>query len=165
MEYDWKTISEFPDYEMNVNGEVRHKQRKLIRKISIGKRGYPVISIRKNGKFYLRTIHILLGRTFIPNPNNLPTINHIDGNKLNYSIENLEWCSYKDNMLHARKMGLHVSDGDKQVSAYKNGIKIATYKSASEASRQTGIKRCNISSVARGNTRQKTAGGYVWKYE
>lgn len=161
----WKTIEDFPLYEISINGEVRHKVNKIIRKPYVGKRGYPIVTMYNNGKLYVRTIHRLIGKAFIPNPHNLPTINHIDGNKLNYSISNLEWCSYRDNIIHARRTGLHKSDGDKPVSAYKDGIKIASYKSISEASRQTGISRSSIGFVARGIPKYKTAGGYYWRYE
>ena len=107
----------------------------------------------------------MLARTFIDNPENKPQVNHIDGNKENYALDNLEWCTSKENMMHAREHGLHVSDGDKRTAQLTmNGDIVAVFKSASEASRSTGIQRCNISSVARGNTRNKSAGGYRWIY-
>ena len=60
----------------------------------------------KNSKDY--KVHRLVAKAFIPNPNNLPVINHIDGNPLNNRIDNLEWCTQKHNVEHAINMGLKV---------------------------------------------------------
>ena len=161
----WKKIDEFPSYSICESGRVRNDNTKVVKSPSFGSRGYPVVSLYKNGKLYLRTIHILLARTFIPNPENKPQVNHIDGDKLNYSLENLEWVTSKENMEHARRTGLHTSDGDKrvaQIDCFGNVVNV--FKSVSEASRKTGISRGNIGGVARGNTRAKTAGGFKWKY-
>lgn len=162
----WRTIEEFPDYEISFDCVIRNKKTGHIKKQSIGKRGYLVVSMYKNKKGYLRTVHILYARAFIPNPNNLPMVNHKDGDKTHCTFDNLEWVTAKDNLIHARITGLHTSDGDKKISQYDlEGNKLATFKSASEASRVTGVNHGNLCSVARGNTKYKTAGGYVWKYE
>ena len=98
-------------------------------------------------------------------------INHIDGNKENFDLSNLEWVTPQENIIHARKTGLHTSDGDKAViQLSKNGEIIAEYKSASEASRQTGIGRANIYNVCRhyiskDGKRYLTAGGYKWEWK
>lgn len=160
----WIDIEEFPNYEISNKARIRKKDTKKVRKISVGKRGYPVISLKKEGKLYLRTLHILFARAFIPNPENKPQVNHIDGDKCNCSLTNLEWVSCKENNAHARKTGLHISDGDKRIGQYKDGILIRIFKSASEASRITKFNRGNICSCARGNTKLKTTKGYEWKY-
>ena len=164
MNHTWITIAEFPQYQINENGTVRHSITLNERKATVGKRGYWVISFKKNGKFYLRTLHRLLAIAFIPNPENKREINHIDGNKLNCSLDNLEWVTPQENIIHARVTGLHISDGDKKVGQYLNGELICVFKSASEASRVLSISRGNICSCARGNTRLKTYKGYEWKY-
>lgn len=166
---DFVPLQDFPDYLINKLGEIKNIHLNRIKKIGVGKRGYPVVSLCQGKRQYVRTVHVLLARTFLPNPKNLPQVNHIDGNKLNYQLSNLEWCTAKENILHARRTGLHTSDGDKQITQIKDGMVIATYRSASEASRQTGINRANISNAARGYVNKKgvhafTAGGFQWRY-
>lgn len=163
---NWNTISEFPEYEISQNGLIRNKRTERVKIPYIGKRGYPVVSLQRDGKQYLRTVHILLARTFIPNPLNRMQVNHIDGNKTNYALSNLEWCTSKENMNHARLTGLHTSDGDKAVKQFTlKGDFVCRYKSISEASRCTGINRCAIGKVAKGVPRYRTAGGFVWRYD
>lgn len=170
MNDEFVIIKDFPQYAINTKGQVKNLQTGYIRKNSPSKRGYPVVSLRKDGKTYLRPIHRLLALAFIPNPQNYEQINHIDGDKNNYSLSNLEWCDAKYNNLHARLTGLHKSDGDKPVIMLKNGNVIAEYVSASEAGRANGINRTNICSVCnhaktqRGH-RIKTAGGYEWRWK
>lgn len=79
--------------------------------------GYKRIGLSQNGKVKFYTIHKLVAETFIPNPENLPCVNHKDGNKENNNVNNLEWCTYQDNNRHARKTGLN--KGNKGIS-YKN---------------------------------------------
>lgn len=72
---------------------------------AVDKNGYRhAILNRRN-----RDIHRIVAETFIPNPNNRPCVNHKDGNKLNNSVDNLEWCTYSENTLHAYRMGLQVA--------------------------------------------------------
>lgn len=136
----------------------------------IGKRGYPNVNLRdSNGHVRLRCVHRLVAEAFIPNPLNLREVNHIDGNKTNNNVSNLEWCTPKENVAHARRTGLHISDGDKVTLQILNGVVIHKYKSATEASRATGIGRSNICNVCRGYSYNgkhcRTAGGFEWKYE
>ena len=70
--------------------------------------GYMMVNLRKEGKVKMASVHRLVALTFIPNPENLPMVNHIDGVKTNNAIENLEWCTNRDNVLHAVRTGLLV---------------------------------------------------------
>lgn len=83
----------------------------------IGKRGKPLIGhvdrcgyhevlLSENGKTKSYFAHRLIAETFIPNPNSLPFVNHKDGNKLNNSVDNLEWCTRSENALHSFRNGL-----------------------------------------------------------
>ena len=67
---EWKTTFGFPDYEISNIARVRNKKTGLIKMPSVGKRGYPVLSIKNDGKTYLKTLHRLFAETWIPNPEN-----------------------------------------------------------------------------------------------
>lgn len=76
--------------------------------ISIDAKGYPTFGYRlENGKCRVLKVHRVVAEAFIPNPENKPQINHIDGNKQNNTVENLEWCTNSENQLHAYKLGLN----------------------------------------------------------
>lgn len=68
--------------------------------------GYMLVDMRKDGKRYLKCVHRLVAEAFIPNPQNKPQVNHIDGNKKNNCVENLEWCTCSENQYHAFKTSL-----------------------------------------------------------
>jgi hypothetical protein len=95
----FKIIKTFPKYEIDINGQVRNiKTNKIIKSRLHKKNGYYQISLLKDKKLITIYIHRLLAETFIPNPNNLPQVDHIDRNRLNNDINNLRWTSLKDNL-------------------------------------------------------------------
>ena len=101
---------------------------------------------------------------FVPNPHNYSQINHKDGNKLNNSLDNLEWCTPKYNSQHSWALGISKPTNEKVVVQLDDNFNsIAEYPSLHEAGRQTGIVWQNISKVCLG-LRTK-AGGFRWKYK
>lgn len=94
----------YVDEEGNVYSYKRNK--KILMHQTNNKNGYKKVRISVNGKVYNRNVHRMIAETFIPNTNNLPEVNHIDGNKENNNINNLEWVSRKGNAIHAYKNGL-----------------------------------------------------------
>ena len=99
-------IDGFPNYTINRNGVVKNIVTGKVKKPSKGANGYLYVDLYNQGaskKFY---IHRLLGEHFIPNPHNKRTINHKDGNKLNNSLDNLEWATDAENLKHALITGL-----------------------------------------------------------
>ena len=115
-------------------------------------RKFHLLNIRrdKNGyvHYYIRDLsagkrkdfkaHRLVAEYFIGNPNDYPIVNHIDGNKANNHIENLEWCTYSQNNIHAYKNGLNTS---KKKQCTINGV---NYESITEAANQLGVSRKTI---------------------
>ena len=100
----WKDIDDYPNYQISNYGRVKSIPRKRVKgKLLTPSRsncGYLKIYLMKDRKGYLVSIHRLVAKAFIPNPNNLPEVNHIDGNKENNCVDNLEWVTKKDNVLH-----------------------------------------------------------------
>lgn len=106
----WKPIAECNgEYYVSSWGRVKSLKfgKERILKPVLQSRGYPTIFIsQKNQKCKQVRVHILVALAFIPNPDNKPQVNHIDGNKLNNHIDNLEWVTIKENIQHAWDTGL-----------------------------------------------------------
>ena len=152
----FKDISGFENlYTISNKGKVWSKISKSLRKTHIDKYGYENITLCKNGKLYNFKVHRLVAAAFIPNPENKPCINHKDENKLNNSVENLEWVTVKEN----NNYGSRLSKLEKPVICKTTGQK---YKSAREAARKTGVSSANI--VRCCNGKRKTAGKNCWQY-
>lgn len=177
----WKDIH-IPNYEYQVSnlGRVRSKNRKVsnhtgivekksqIMKPHINYKGYAICCISNKNKKKNISIHRLVAIAFIPNPNNYPQINHIDGNKQNNCVNNLEWCNNSLNQLHAYKMGLNkrVEDaGRKRIQICKIDMKtkeiIDIYNSINDASKENKLNAANINSVRKG--KRNHCGGFIWK--
>lgn len=176
----WKDIVGYEGYyQVSDTGEVRSvdryvydprmKRNRLLRgqkmktPVSIRREkcgGYPVVNLHKDGVGKVFPVHKLVASSFIPNPYELPTINHIDGNKLNNNVSNLEWASYKDNNIHALRNNLRKPRGNRIIQFDKDGNIIGTYKSTCDASRKTGVTVGSISQCICHRTH--TAGGYIW---
>lgn len=94
---EWKTIKDFDKYEISNLGIIRNKKTKIIRKQSNHKDGYKRIVLFKDNKYYIKSVHRLVALTFIPNPNNYDSVDHINGDKSNNTINNLQWMDKKAN--------------------------------------------------------------------
>jgi hypothetical protein len=102
----WKPVRGFEGlYMVSQLGGVYSTRNR--RHLNPTKTGYATVTLCKNGKSTSRTVHRLVAEAFLPNPGNLPIVNHKDGNKQNNRLENLEWCTQKANVAHAIKMGVH----------------------------------------------------------
>lgn len=131
--------------------------------------GYLRVGLHKDGRSRTCLVHRLIAMAFLPNPNNLPQVNHKNEVITDNRAENLEWCDSEYNVHYGTCLlrgGLkrrNRKDMSKPVSQYtKEGAYVATYPSSVEAYRQTGICYQTIWRVMNG--RGKTAGGYIWKY-
>lgn len=138
----------------------RKVQEKILKPV-IDNTGYYVVSLWKNNKHSRAHIHRLVAESFIINNDNKPYINHIDGNKLNNNIGNLEWCTPKENNIHAYKIGLNQSC--KKVNQYDlNGNYIKTWNSIKEAN--CFYKTSHICECCKDNSNRNIAKGFLWKY-
>lgn len=155
------------------DGRVRFYQEKIIKDKKAGT-GYRQVSLYRNCFCEYFSVHRLVAEAFIPNPNSLRDVNHIDGNKTNNLETNLEWCSRSENIKHAYDTGLriaHVGDAiknkSKAVLQFKeDGTFVAEYPSATEAAKRNMCKQSNISYYCRGNNKHKKMYmGYIWKYK
>lgn len=97
----WRDIEGFEGlYQVSNTGQIRSLRfgKTKILKVMADNRGYKSLSLYKNGKGKTYRVHRLVAQAFIPNPNNLPEVNHKDENKANNHVSNLEWISHKDNV-------------------------------------------------------------------
>ena len=101
-------------YAVSSDGKVINLKTGYIMKPFINHKGYHVVHLSHNKKSYTIPIHRLVALEFIPNPDNKPQVNHIDGVKSNNSVQNLEWCTCKENIHHAEEHNLrHYNHGSK----------------------------------------------------
>ena len=152
---EMKDVKEYEgEYAITRDGQVwSYKRKKFLKPRLVG--GYHQVVLCKDGKKKDLYIHRLVAEAYIPNPDNLPQVNHKDEDKSNNCVENLEWCDAKYNINYGTRT--------KKISkpVYCEELN-RTFKSQVEAARELGLKQCNIVSCCKG--RYKTTGGYHWRY-
>ena len=137
----WKEIQGFEGlYKISNEGKIYSNKINAIMKTYINNNGYECVQLTKNKKRKHFLVHRLVAKAFIPNIDNKPQVNHIDGNKANNRVENLEWYTNSENQIHAYKNGLNRS---KKKQCTINGI---DYESITEAANQLGVSRATIQS-------------------
>ena len=153
----WKDIKEYEGkYQVSSLGRIKSLyrwngkafySREHIIKSYINKNGYVYIALMKNNKNKNCRLHRLVADAFIPNPENKPQVNHIDGDKTNNRVDNLEWCTQSENEIHAYNNGLANNDNQKiKLIQYDiQGNLLNVYNSLKEASDKTGV---NISKIS-----------------
>ena len=164
----WKPIQEFNgEYEVSNLGRVRSMKRYYgvvgrIMPQTIQRKGYYAVTFWMNNKAYCRKVHRLVIEAFTPNPDNLPCINHIDGNKLNNHVSNLEWCTYQANMQHAVRTGLThphrwTDDERKQISERNKGQRVSDEQRAKLSAALKGRSRPGVSARQKGKAPSRKA--------
>ena len=146
-------INEFDNYGISNLGNIKNLKKGNILTPYLNKNGYLTYTFCQNGVKKTFRIHRLVALYFIDNPNNLPYVNHKDGNKTNNKVENLEWCTAKENDNHARKNRL--KNQEKPVIAENIETKeTIAFKSVTEAGAILGINTGTISKVLHGKRNQ-----------
>ncbi len=119
--------------------------------------GYAIVNLFKDGKHYKRRVHRLVAETFIPNPDNLLVVNHLDENKQNNHISNLAWVSHSENVNYSK----HHRNPKKLLPVVCVELD-QVFRTQVEAANELGIGRQSIWNAL--HNRQNTAGGYHWRY-
>jgi len=166
MDEIWKGIEEFKGYKISDIGRVKSLKRGkiIIMKQRKDKNGYLVVNLSNNGKKKLMRVHRLVLLAFTPNPENKPTGNHIDADKENNKVYNLEWNTIFENNEHAIKMGLNNNNDRKVLMSKKDGAPLLSFKCIKDAEKMFQIDSSAISKCCKNRKHFKTAGGYKWAY-
>lgn len=150
---EWKIINKYGgQYAISKNGKVRSLLSGKLLTINQDRNGYPAVSVKdSNGKSHQVPIHRLLAESFIPNPEQKKTVNHKDGNKLNYDLSNLEWATYSENIKHAYDNNL-MFQVDENGKSVPNRVPVrrsdgVVFRSMSEAARCSGCSCTSVRSV------------------
>ena len=168
----WKSHPEYTGIEISTLGRVRTLDKmawngrgtylvkgRVLKPRNNGN-GYLRVNIKVAGKLTTKYMHRLVAETFISNPYDLPEVNHLDCNRTNNNVENLEFCTHSYNMKYKNKFGISTteSQGHPLFAINLTTLKVSHFRSQGEAGRVLGLEQGSVSSVIRGKTKQ--AGGY-----
>lgn len=168
----WETYPEFNFIEVSNLGRIRSKDRyvpskngsKRLAKGHILKQyqdsGYMRVKFKVNGETKSTLVHRMVATCFIPNPDNLPEVNHIDNDRTNNVVSNLEWCTRQYNQDYKSNFGTSPAQlfGRPVFAVNLKTGKVLRFETQSEAARQLGIPTSNINMVIKG--KMNTAGWY-----
>lgn len=166
----WKDIQGYEGlYQVSNLGRVRSLDRKVqhpkggkrfskgqIIKPGATPKGYLFVQLSSGSEICTKRVNRLVAEAFIPNPKNLPVVNHKDKDRANNSVANLEWCTVEYNNRYSCTKAVLQFD--------RNGKFIAAWDAVSDASRATGINAGNIVQCCKGN-KYKTVGNFIWRYK
>lgn len=167
----WKNVEGYEGlYKVSNLGKVKSlprngtiKQERILKQ-TVDSNGYLIVGLHKNNKAKKVCVHWLVANAFIPKEKEHEVINHIDGNKFNNKLSNLERCTQRHNVRESYRLGLEKPSNEKKVLQYDlKGNFINEWKSGTEASRQLNMSQANISACCRGLRKQ--ANGFVWKFK
>ena len=165
-----KEIKDYEQYLISIDGEVFRFGRSL--KITPPTKNYKyyTIGLCKNSKQDRFLLHRLIAEAYIPNPKGFKTVNHINGNKLDNRLENLEWCSQSYNIQHAYDIGIKKANHATQYKNYKpivqmdmDGNVIREWHSLNSAARELKISKGSLSACLYG--KRKTCAKFKWEYK
>ena len=182
----WKDIKGFEGlYQISNFGRVKSLKRKrfnyrlqktieihkeIILKPFEDKKGYLCVKLQNNKNKTMFKVHRLVAKTFIPNPDDLPQINHINGIKNNNNMHNLEWCNCSYNVKEAFRLGLskkgkHHYNRKRVIQYDLNGNFIKLWDCMIDAINELNLRKSSWSSISQCcKGKRKSAYGYIWKY-
>ena len=169
----WRTISEFPGaYEVSDSGRVRsiarclpngHEYPGKILATKAQRNGYLVAHLSYKNQSYTRLVHRLVAIAFKENPNGFPQVNHINEDKKDNRVENLEWCTRSRNCKYGHRNDAMINQRKKAVNQYTiDGAFVKTFPILNVAARETGVNAAHICDVCKG--KRASAGGFKWSY-
>lgn len=150
------------NYSVSKSGKVRNDETQTLLSLSL-QQGYchVTLAIDKKGRRF--RVHRLVATAFIPNPDNKPYVNHIDGNRSNNNVENLEWCTPSENTQHAIRTGLRKKTRARPIIQYSlSGEEMLTFNSATEAARELNLQQSKITACCQ--RERLSTGDFQWRY-
>lgn len=154
----WLTIKDFPNYEVSDKGKIKNSKTGRILKTRINEHGYEQVQLRKDRFPITKRVHRLIADTFYDGNHDGLDVNHIDGNKTNNSLDNLEFCTRHHNVQHAFDTGLKQPSRQMKVRVIETG---EVFNSIRECGR---VLRCNQSDIVKClSGKSKTCGGYHYE--
>lgn len=175
MSETWKDIDGYDGkYQVSSLGRVRNRHGKILSQSYKRGTNYLRVHLAKNNTAKWFSVHRLVAIAFLPKEDGKDTVNHLDHNKENNCVENLEWCSLKENCAYAAQEGRYKVPYDnlkKGLALLKKGV-IGTssdgteyvFESLAQAHRVTGASRASIAGCCQGRYGCKTAAGYKWRF-
>ena len=171
----WKDIEGYEGlYQVSNQGRVKSLERKVdnghcirtvperILKPNKTKKGYQLVNLWKEGKIKRMSVHRLVAKAFLPNPENLPQVNHKDENPSNNHVDNLEWCDARYNINYGSRTERMIEKQSKPVQQFTiDGSFVREWLSTNEAGRN-GFHQGNICDCCNGNRKQHK--GFLWQY-
>ena len=162
----WKPIREFEGtYLVSCDGRVMDSISGNMVREHLDKDGYHIVRLKKGRHYFSRRVHRLVAEAFIPNDGNKPTVNHIDENKDNNDVSNLEWASYKEQVNHGTRSrrAMETIDSESVLQMDVDGNVINAFESVRDAARHINVKPETIIRALK--KRSITACGYQWDYQ
>lgn len=156
---EWATILEFPNYMISTFGRVFNAKFKRFFKPAFNSTGYKIVSLCGNGKCLTKTIHRLVAEAFIPFRDGAFDVNHIDGDRANNYVWNLEWCTQSENIQHAYNIGQKFPPHPRAIRIIEIGEE---FQSITACAKHINAFRENVRHCLSG--KRKRAGGFSFEY-